>query len=112
MKNKEDIQHEIDKTLQCLDGIKRAEANPFLYTRILARMQKDNGWEKVISFISRPAVVFATLVILMAINGVTFFNTTDENSTTRNESFATADFDDEYNLVSTINYDYENNSGE
>ena len=112
MRNKEEIQYEIDKTLQCLDGIKRAEANPFLYTRIKARMQKDSGWEKVISFITRPAVVFTTLIILIAINGLTFFNTADENSTTENESFATTDFDEEYNLVSTINYDYENNPGE
>lgn len=109
---KQDIEQEIEKTMQCLDGIKRAEANPFLYTRIKARMQQDSRWEKVISFITRPAVVFTALIILIVINGITFLNSADEKNATENESFATTDFDEEYNLVTTINYDYENNPGQ
>ena len=112
MMNKENIKHEIENTLQSLDGIKRAEANPFLFTRIKARMQKQSGWENLISFISKPAVALAVLIIVMAINGLTLFNTPADNSNTGNESFATTDLDDEYSLASTTNYDYENTPNE
>ncbi len=112
MINKENIQHEVENTLQCLDGIKRAEANPFLFTRIKARMQKQSGWENLISFISKPAVAFAALIIIMAINGWTLFSPPIDNSNTENESFATTDLDEEYSLASTTNYDYENTPNE
>ena len=47
MTSKEKIQQEIEQTLQSLDGVKRAEANPFLFTRIQARMNKKaSGWER------------------------------------------------------------------
>jgi hypothetical protein len=112
MTDKENIQNEVEKTLLSLDGIKRAEANPFLFTRIKARMQKERGWENVISFISKPAVAFAALIIIMAINGWTLFSPADNNTITDDESIAVADFDTEYNLASTTNYDYENTPDE
>ena len=111
MTDKENIQHEVERTLQSLDGIRRAEANPFLFTRIKARMQKDRGWENVISFISKPAVAFAALIIIMAINGWALFSPAN-NNVTDDESIAVADFNTEYNLASTTNYDYENPSNE
>lgn len=112
MMDKENIQNEVEKTLQSIEGIKRAGANPFLFTRIKAKMQKDRGWENVISFISRPAVAFAALLIVMAVNGWTMFNPASDNTKMENESLATADFATEYNLASTTNYDYENTPNE
>jgi hypothetical protein len=70
MTSKEKIQQEIEQTLQCLDGVKRAEANPFLFTRIKARMNKRaNVWERTFSFISKPAIAVAIVVLVMAVNG-------------------------------------------
>jgi hypothetical protein len=70
MTSKEKIQQEIEQTLQCLDGAKRAEANPFLFTRIKARMdRKANVWERSFSFISKPAIAVAIVVMVMAVNG-------------------------------------------
>lgn len=112
MMDNENIQNEVERTLQSLDGIRRVEANPFLFTRIKARMQKRNGWETVTAFISKPVVAFATLIIVMVVNGWTLFNPAVENTNTQNESLATADFDEEYNLVSTTNYEYENTPNE
>lgn len=108
MIDNKDIQNEVEKTLRSLDGITRAEANPFLYTRIKARMQKQSRWENVISFISRPVVVFAVFIMVLTVNGLFLINPSEENSTNENESIATLDFDDEYNLGSTTEYNYEN----
>jgi hypothetical protein len=47
MTSKEKIQQEIEETLQSLDGVKRAEANPFLFTRIKAGWIKANRWRDI-----------------------------------------------------------------
>jgi Mn2+/Fe2+ NRAMP family transporter len=112
MTNKEQIQKEIEQTLQSLDGVQRATANPFLFTRIKARMQKPaSGWERVYTFIARPVVAIAVVVLVMAVNGWSFFgdtNTTTE-TTAENTEQTLPEFENEYQLItSTDNYDFEN----
>ncbi|MCE1165992.1 MAG: hypothetical protein LWX07_11395 [Bacteroidetes bacterium] len=41
MEKRDKIEEEIEKTLNSLDGISGAEANPFLYTRIEARLNEQ-----------------------------------------------------------------------
>jgi hypothetical protein len=108
MINKENIQDEVERTLLSLEGIRRAEANPFLFTRIKAKMQNRNGWERVISFISRPVVAAAALMIVIAVNGWAVFGAGTETTARENESVVATDIADEYNLVANVNYDYEN----
>jgi len=58
-----------DQVLASLDGMERVKANPFLYTRILARMEKKMGiWEKAAGLISKPAFAFAAVFVFVAIN--------------------------------------------
>ena len=117
MTQKEKIQQEIEKTLQSLDGIQRAEANPFLFTRIQARMkkQRSSGWERTFSFISRPVVALAVLVIVMAVNGWSLY---DKSSVTPPEVGEIAgnglpEFESEYrSITSTDNYEYENTNNQ
>lgn len=120
MTHEEKIQQEVEKTLQSLDGLKRAEANPFLFTRIKARMQKEkkNGWEMLFSFVSKPVVAMAILVFVMAVNGWSVFSSgpqTEGSMTTVSETEFTSvpEFEREYRqIISADNYDYENNSNE
>ncbi len=107
MVNKEHINREIEKTLQSLDGAKRAEANPFLFTRIKARMQRQNGWEQLTYYVSRPAVAFSVLFLVMAINAFVLFRSGKTTGTNESNGYAVNDIADEYNLVSSTNYDYE-----
>ena len=115
MTQKEKIQQEIESTLDSLNGIKRAEANPFLFTRVKARLnRKAGGWERTFSFISRPLVALAVLALVMAMNGWSYFNT---NTTTEtiiaDETASLPDFENEYKLItSTDSYDYENANNE
>lgn len=108
MLNKENIQEEVERTLLSLEGIKRAGANPFLFTRITAKMQDRNGWERITSFISRPVVVVSALLIVLAVNSWAVFGSGTATLAREKESVAVTDIADEYNLAANANYDYEN----
>lgn len=41
MKQKFDLEKRIEQTLESLDGIQPAEVNPFFYTRLTAKMEKQ-----------------------------------------------------------------------
>ena len=111
MTNNDLIQQEVEKTLQSLDGVQRAEANPYLFTRIKARMEKNTSWEHISSFVSRPVIAFATLLLIMAINAFVLFST-GKNEGTGTGEIAVTDIADEYNSSATTIYDYENLSNE
>jgi hypothetical protein len=111
MTTKESIQQEIEKTLQSLDGVKRAEVNPFLFTRIKARMNKKGSWEWVSSFVSRPAIAFAIVLLVMAINGWALWGSNTEDPVTAEGTVS--ELASEYNTVASVsNYDYENMTNE
>lgn len=113
MTNKDKIQQEIERTLQSLDGVKRAEANPYLFTRINARMNKKPGvWEWVSSFVSRPAIAIAIVALVMAINGWALWGSNSaDNGTVAADNVS--ELATEYNTVASVNnYDYENMTNE
>ena len=119
MTQNEKIQQEIEKTLDSLHGVKRAEANPFLFTRIKARMTRKVGiWDRTFSFASKPMVALAVLALVMAMNGWSYFGNNAATSADPlvSELDATAtlpDFESEYRTItSTESYDYENVNNE
>jgi len=75
MNNKNRIQEELEKTLNSLDGIQRAEANPYLFTRIKARLEREqkNFWGRALTFLSRPSVAVPAIVLTILINTAIFF---------------------------------------
>jgi len=113
MISKEKIQQEIEQTLQCLDGVKRAEANPFLFTRIKARMNKRaNVWERTFSFISKPAIAVAIVVLVMAVNGWALWGGSGTSEPVTADTNV-SELANEYNVVASVdNYDYENLTNE
>ncbi len=111
MLNNEHIQNEISRTLQSLEGVERAKANPFLFTRIKAKMQREeNGWGKIGSFISKPLVAIAILVLVMAVNAWSVINSgTNDTLTSENNNIAISDITNEDDVVASADtYDYEN----
>ena len=113
MTPKDKIQQEIEQTLQSLDGMKRAEANPFLFTRIKARMdRKRGGWEWIFSFVSRPAIAIAIVLLVMTVNGWALWGGTGSGETITAGNDA-SELANEYNIVASVNnYDYENMTNE
>jgi hypothetical protein len=114
MTHKEKIQEEIERTLQSFDRVKRAEANPFLFTRIKARMNKNaGGWESVFSFLSRPVIAIAILLIVMAVNGWALWGSNGPDEIAGGVNDNASELATEYNTVASVNnYDYENMASE
>ena len=64
-----DIERRIEETMNSLEGMHRAEANPFLYTRIQARLSGQKSvLDRVAAFAGKPAFAFAILVIVLVTN--------------------------------------------
>ena len=65
-KNVHDI---LDQHLSFIEGMQEVKPDPFFYTRLKARMEKENtigSWE----FPFKPAWVIGILVALLALNGL------------------------------------------
>ena len=109
MNNKENIDKLVDEALNSVDLINRAEAKPFLLTRIHARMNREAGsaWEKAGWFISRPAVAFAGLCLILMVNAmVIVFNNSSTTSTVAEQT--TQASGDEFSYTVATIYDFEN----
>jgi hypothetical protein len=97
--------HELDAILSSLDGIKKATPEAFLFTRIMARIQRsdDNAWARVLKFVSKPAFALVIAIIFLFINGyilVGQFRNTVEPAEESTQSMAM-----EYTSLSTPYYD-------
>ena len=66
--NDKNIEKQIEETLKSFDNIQRASPNPYLLTRINAKLIGRNIWEKTAFFISRPSVMALGLSLVIAIN--------------------------------------------
>ena len=105
MKNKGHIQQEVDKTLSSLDGVERATPDPFLFTRVMASLKRDekNFWSSALAFLSRPTVAFAMIVIAILVNAVIYYQSRSESSQSIPEGEQL--FANEYNLTANTIYD-------
>ncbi len=104
------LNKEIDKAMQSLDGIEKASPRPFFFTRLEARMQREKSrWEAISSFLAKPVVAFASICLIVMINAAVIFSSSNSKNSTdqQNTELATAD---EYNSVSAPLYEYVNST--
>ena len=103
-----DINKRIEDTLNSLDGIQRAEANPFLYTRVQAKLIRPKGnLEKLAVIAGKPVFAILLLAIVLTTNLMVMLRGSAAASAVKQEQtqFAVAD---EYHLDVPALYDYEN----
>ena len=101
-----DIQKKVDEAMDSVLGINRATPNPFLYTRVLARINREENsyWERMTRMISRPAIAFVTVSTILMLNLFVVINETSANNVKPNvPEVATAD-----DLGTNSFYDIEN----
>ena len=65
--NKEENK-KIDDILNSLDGVQKAVAPDFFYTRLKARMEKGHGYVVSKSWGLRPVYAIAALIVVLLIN--------------------------------------------
>ncbi len=101
MNRQDQIQNNVEQAMVSLDNIQRATANPFLYTRIQAALQKEEigFWGSVTGFITKPAVAFATLLLVLGMNSLVFFNAAENNTASGSDEEQL--FAREYSLATT-----------
>jgi len=106
MNNKQHIQQEVDKALNSLNDIQRASARPYLFTRVMARLQKEDKsfLGQATGFIARPAFAIATILLVIVINVAVFFQSQPEPAQTAGQEGEQL-FASEYNLSGTTIYD-------
>ena len=89
---KKEIKPLLDEYLESVNGMQEAETDPFFYTRLSARMQKQEDWV----FPLRPAWIVTGLALLLVLNGFMALNRFKNSELTTNtassslQSFATA----------------------
>ena len=109
MKQKNDIEKRVEKTLNSLDGIQRAEPQPWLFSRMKGRLMRREEkivWEMIGSFLSKPAIAIAGLCLILMLNGLLLFNQEKSSAailTSQNEQ----PFDSESLIASSSSFDYE-----
>lgn len=111
MKTRPDVEKRVQEALDSLDGIQRAEPQPFFYTRLMGRLQRDQKtiWETIGSFLAKPAVALAGLAFILLLN---VFIVSQRNSDTNPVSpMSIVDeirTDNDYVIASSSSFEYEN----
>jgi hypothetical protein len=116
MKQRPDLEKKINDVLDSLDGIQPAEPRPYFYTRVLARLKRDEatGWSVVGSFLGKPAIAIAGLFLILVMN--IFIVTRQDSNQERTMPAAIMSglgselgtTDNEYIIASSSSFDYEN----
>lgn len=110
MEKRRDIENEVERTLNSLDGAQRAEPAEFFFTRLQARMQQStvgDAWERFIGVITRPSIAITGVVLILAVNaGLAFMQLKPAQERTEQAMLQQA-FADEYQLGIATFYEYE-----
>ncbi len=111
MNKRSDIENKVNQALESLDGIQRAEPVPFLFTRVKARLEREqhNIWETAESVLARPAIAFAGLFLILAVNAYILFERDTSVQPSQPSAYSAQLTEEEYVLTANnTSYDYEN----
>ena len=94
-----------EEILNSLDGMRRAEPQPYFYTRLMTKLDKQkNGWEKVAGFISKPVFAIAMIALFLIINIAILFNSSS-NATSSSQEESSLAVENDYGLSVQSIYD-------
>lgn len=106
-KDKTRIEKEVEASMTSLDNLQRAEPDHFFYTRLEARMEREqNQLSGPIGFFANVKWSVALLSLFAILNVASFFLLTSGNSQTDAEQASLDSFSEEY--FSSNLYQYEN----
>jgi hypothetical protein len=113
MKHGNDIEKKVEETLNSLDGIKRATPQPWLFSRIKARLSREEAEERTVwgtmgSFLSKPVVAIAGLCLILLFNGAVLLNQPKEGSSAGIAVQNEQPSDSESFIASSSSFDFEN----
>lgn len=69
MKSEKNIQKQVDDCIESIEGIERAEAPPFFYTRLQARLETVNTRKGAgLNLFAKPVLSLVTFSVLLVLN--------------------------------------------
>ncbi|MDI3318483.1 hypothetical protein [Pinibacter soli] len=99
---KEDIQHKVEEVMQSLDGAERAEASPFIYSKVMNRLQNRSVSAR--KFLRLSWELAFAMILFTGLNIAAFFYfNQDDNQNDDNGSITS--LANEYTINSN-NYNY------
>jgi hypothetical protein len=110
MKQQSDIEKRVEDALNSLDGIQRAEPQPWLFSRVKGKLLREGEktrWETISSFLSKPAVAIAGLFLILGLNGFLVFNQPSVSSIVAVQNDLQPN-DSESLIASSSSFDFEN----
>jgi hypothetical protein len=108
MKHKPDMENKLESALNSLDGIRRATPAPYFFTRLRARLSREErDWGGVIGFISRPLYALAMVCIVVSINTWIVFKDPVDPAQNVFSTNGTNELPEEYNVAVTTFYNYD-----
>ncbi len=93
------IEHNVNKTLQSLDGIERATSNPFLYGKVMSRMQA-----KKTEYIYNGKVVFRFALVVVVLAGFNFYTISTKEKREKEKMISEAFANEYFNNSKTFEY--------
>lgn len=99
----------VDRVLNSLDGMERAQPQPWFYTRLKTRLSKEEttAWEYISRLLSRPVVAVTSLCLVLLMNGYFLLQSNDvvnNNQTAMGEQV----IESESLIAASSSFDYEN----
>jgi hypothetical protein len=111
MQKKRNMEESLEDALNSLDGLRKASPAPFFFTRVQARIQREQNsqWSIISSFIARPVVAVAGISIVVLLNIAALFYQKEHSAaamlTDQNDTATT----DDYNTTVATNSYYDEN---
>jgi hypothetical protein len=85
----------IDAVLSSLDHVQRATAPSFFYTRLRARMERENNGGPVVRLLARPALALSLAAIILLVNATAILEMWRDTRTTAvpdTQQYASTDY--------------------
>lgn len=103
---------EIAQIVDSLEGLKKASPGDFFFTRVQARLQKEeiSLWGRVAAFLAKPTVALATLCIICLLNAAALvYQHAFSSNATMADQFEQTSAED-YNTTVAANSYYDENT--
>lgn len=104
MENMKWVEKEVEAAMSSFEGLRRAEAPHFLFTRVEASLNKAGKgfWYNFALFLSRPVVTIAMVLAILCLNTLAYYNHDDVVVSIADDEHA---FAGEYSMVNNTTQD-------
>lgn len=88
MSTKPNNPQEIDEVLSSLEGIQRAKAPAFFYTRLRGRMERELEYTggPIVRLLAKPALALSLAAIILVLNATTIMKMWEQEKVVTNEN--------------------------